>query len=117
MELEDLPGGAVLAARMGSGIEPWPKIAYALEYCTWFPSEEVRTLLADGDFDVRWPLTFAAWYLRECGASVDQPCLHFLSAARLLDQAFAVLSEYTGSEWLSAWRSIFEERARSARCA
>ncbi len=57
-----LPGGVALCERVGKGISPWTELAEAMDYCTRFPAREFAELLAAGDFDVRWPLTFAAWY-------------------------------------------------------
>jgi hypothetical protein len=111
-QLREFPGGPALCERIRHGSDPWPEIAFALIRCTWFPTKDFNRLLANGDFDVRWPLTFTAWYLAECGASVDQGCADFLSAATLWEQARDVLPEYTGPDWLAAWRSRFEQAHR-----
>src|SRR5947208_2362641 len=83
--MQGLPGISTLCKRVRAGASPWPEIAGAMSYCTGFPVEEFNTLLAAGDFDVRWPLTFAAWYCGASGASVDEACAQFLSAANLWD--------------------------------
>jgi hypothetical protein len=85
-----------------------------MSYCTGFPVEEFGALLATGDFDVRWPLTFAAWYWGASSASVDETCADFLSAAGLWDQALEVLPEYDAPEpeWLTMWRARFAECLR-----
>ena len=118
MHLRGLPGSAALCERVRNGAPPWPEIARALSYCMWFPATEFGALLASGDFDVRWPLTFAAWYWVASGASVDEACADFLSRACLWDQAAEVLPEYDGPnvEWLSAWRKRFEECRRTRGC-
>src|SRR5262245_34370686 len=107
--LHGLPGAATMCARVRQGTSPWPDIAGAMSYCAWFPTAEFNALHASGDFDVRWPLTFAAWYWGASGASVDQACADFLSAAGLWTEATEVLPEYTG-DWLNGWRSRFEAR-------
>ena len=108
-----LPGGVALCERVRKGVRPWPDIGGAMSNCTWFPTAEFNALLASGDYDVSWPLTFAAWYWGASGASVDQACADFLSAAALWDKASEVLPEYAGDEWLSTWRSRFEECRRT----
>src|SRR5262249_52234259 len=80
LHLREMPGGAVLCDRIREGTGPWAKIRYAISYCTWFPNEEFAALLLAGDFDVRWPLTFAAWYEGSSGASVDSACADFLAS-------------------------------------
>jgi hypothetical protein len=110
--LQGLPGAAAMCERIRQGAAPWPVIGGAMSYCTWFPAAEFRTLLASGDFDVRWPLTFAAWYWGSSGASVDQACADFLTATGLWDQALEVLAEYTDGEWLPHWRTRFEQCRR-----
>jgi hypothetical protein len=114
--LDDLPGSAGLSARVRDGKPPWPEIGMAMSHCTWFPSAEFRALFVSGDFDVRWPLTFAAWYWGASGASVDQACADFLTGAGLLEQALTVLPEFNGPEWLSAWREGFGHRFGGTRC-
>ena len=111
-----LPGGATICERVRKGVPPWPDIGGAMSYCTWFPTAEFNALLASADFDVRWPLTFTAWYWGASGASVDQECADFLSTAGLWDKASEVLPEYTGGDWLPAWRSRFQECGRTKRC-
>lgn len=65
-------------------IETWSVIERHLQR---FPAGEFRDLLASGDFDVHWPLTFAAWYKQASGVSVNQACVDFLSSANLWDEA------------------------------
>src|SRR5262245_6318567 len=89
-----LPGSKTMCERIRKRIAPWPAIGEAMSYCTSFPTAEFSALLASGDFDVRWPLTFVAWYWGATSASVDQDCADFLTAADLWDQALAVLPEY-----------------------
>jgi hypothetical protein len=115
--LRGLPGSPAMCQQVRKGAAPWTDIAGAMSYCTWFPAAEFGALLASGDFDVRWPLTFAAWYWGASGASVDEACADFLSAAGLWDQALEVLPEYNGPdpEWLSDWRTRFEECRRTRR--
>src|SRR5262249_37788018 len=72
--------------------------------CTWFPAAAFAALLASGDFDVRWPVTFAAWYWSASGATVDEACADFLSAADLWDQAREVLPEYDAPILYGCWR-------------
>src|SRR5262245_49976605 len=96
--IRNLPGAAVMCERVRSGVRPWPDIGGAMSYCTGFPEPEFSALLASGDFDVRWPLTFAAWFWGASSASVDKGCAAFLTAANLWDQALAVLPEYAGTE-------------------
>jgi hypothetical protein len=81
-----------------------------MSYCTRFPVAEFGALLASGDFDIRWPLTFAAWYWGATSATVDEACAKFITAAGLWDEASGVLSEYEGPDpdWLFAWRKRFE---------
>jgi hypothetical protein len=107
-DIQGLPGSAAICERVRKGDAPWPEIGGAMSYCTGFPAAEFGALLASGDFDVRWPLTFAAWYCGASGASVDQACAAFLSAAGLWDEALAVLPKYTGRDWLPGWRSRFK---------
>jgi hypothetical protein len=105
--LLELPAGAAMCERVRNGSGPRPAIGAAMGFCTSFPTKEFIALLASRDFDVRWPLTFAAWYLGSCGASVDEMCADFLSEAYLWDQALQVLPEYAGREWLDKWRVRF----------
>ena len=106
--LRELPGGSTFCDRVRQGSTPWPAIEFATEFCTGFPADEFRALRTAGDFDVRWPLSFAAWYWGESGASVDHKCAEFLSEAGLFKQARGVLTEYAaGPDWLSAWRERF----------
>jgi hypothetical protein len=106
--LRELPGGSVFCDRVREGRAPWPAIEFATRYCTGFPTDEFRALWAAGDFDVRWPLLFAAWYWGETSASVDRACARFLSEVSLSAPARAVLPEYAaGPDWLTAWRERF----------
>jgi hypothetical protein len=112
--LQQLPGGASLCERIRDGLDPWPQIAEAMSNCTAFPAAEFGRLLASGDFDVRWPLTFAAWYSGASGASVDNACRDFLVTTGLWQQALDVLPDYCGAEWLLGWRTEFEKRSQAA---
>lgn len=98
--------------RVDSG--PWAHIREAISSGAGFPAAAFRGLLASGDFNVRWPLTVAAWYGFATGISVDQECVEFLTESNLWDQAWAALLEYdveyTGLPWVSAWRAGFERR-------
>lgn len=111
--LRGMPGGATLCKRVRTGSDPWPEIARAISYCTHFPTAAFDALLASGRFDVRWPLTFAAYFLGSCGATVDPICARFLTAAGLWDEALEVLPEYTEPVWLNEWRESFIGRQRS----
>ncbi len=70
--IRKLPGSQSLCEQVAKGAAPWPSIAGAMSYCSSFPTHEFTELLASGHFDVRWPLTFAAWYWGSSGASVDK---------------------------------------------
>ena len=84
--------------------ETWSVIERHLQR---FPAGEFRDLLASGDYDVRWPLTFAAWYNEASSASVDQACLDFLTSANLWGEALKVFPEYSDRQDLSSWLSLF----------
>jgi hypothetical protein len=107
--IKDLPGGVTLCEQVRKGSSPWMEIAYAMYNCTMFPANEFLLLLESDDFNIRWPLTFAAWYWLASGASVDQPCADFLTYISLWEQALAILPEYSSSDILSKWRSNFEQ--------
>ena len=106
--LQGLPASSAICERVRQGVTPWPAIGRAMSYCTWFPRAEFSDLLSSGEFDVRWPLTFAAWYWGASGASVDQACAQFLTANTLWAKALEVLPEYTGLDWLSGWQLRFK---------
>jgi hypothetical protein len=106
--LQRFPGGITLCERVRQGEVPWPAIGEKLLYCTEFPVVEFRDLLASGDFDVRWPLSFAAWYKISSSESVDQACVDFLTTANLWDEALQVFPEYSERSDLSSWLSIFK---------
>jgi hypothetical protein len=104
----ELPGGSAFCDRVREGRAPWPAIWFATRYCTGFPADEFRAIWAAGDLDVRWLLSFAAWYCGATSASVDRECAWFLSEVSLTAQARAVLPEYSaGPDWLSAWQERF----------
>lgn len=106
--LQKFPGGITFCERVRKGDVPWPAIGEKLMRGTWFPAEEFRDLLASRDFDVRWPLTFAAWYKQASSASVDQACMDFLTSANLWDEALKVFPEYSERHDLSSWLSLFK---------
>lgn len=81
----------------------WGRIGFAVIDCAGFPLPEFNALFAQGDFDVRWPLTFACWYVGQSGASVDRLCAAFLKQKGLCEAAQELLSEYGNNQWVSAW--------------
>jgi hypothetical protein len=95
---------------------PWAEIREAMS-CTGFPAAAFRRLLESGDFNVRWPLTFAAWRWFATGVRVDQECAEFLTEGNLWEQTWAALIEYDGAytdlPWVSAWRAGFEQSSLS----
>lgn len=107
--IRGLPGSESLCERVDGANPPWPAISEAMSYCAGFPSKEFAELLASGNFDVRWPLTFAAWHWGASGSSVDQACADFLSKNGLWEKALEVLPEYSVREWLPGWRAQFEK--------
>jgi hypothetical protein len=109
-DLQKLPGGITLCKRVRKGEEPWPVIRDAIMDCTIFPSAEFYGLREKGDFDVRWPLTFAAWYWGVSGGSVDKACTDFLSANKLWDEAIKVFPEYGDPEWLCEWVNHLKQK-------
>jgi hypothetical protein len=113
-----LPGGHDLCARIGEAMcDPsalptstraaWLQLGIDLVYCTGFPAAIFQFLRSEGDFDIRWPLTFAARYWGASGASVDEKCAAFLRENDLADEALEVLGEYTGEDWVRMWRERF----------
>lgn len=116
--IQGLPGSTALGERIRraaldypwrKGSRAWREIGDAMTNCNGCPYRAFDILHASGDFDVRWPLTFAAWYWGASGASVDDDCAYFLSDAGLWDQALEVLPEYAEKEWLSVWRIRIEQ--------
>jgi hypothetical protein len=116
-----LPGGASMCDRILAALQGdpgqmatrklWLRLAWDLFYCSFFPGDVFQALHSQGDFDVRWPLSFACCYVLDSGASVDILCADFLHNAGLWAQARAVLHEYTGQEGVSGWRERFEQLA------
>jgi hypothetical protein len=82
----------------------WTEIRFRLVYCAGFPASAFGVLCSGGDFDIRWPLTFALWYFADSGASVNELCANFLAKHCLWKQALQVLSEYPDD-----WRQQFEQ--------
>ena len=112
--LQSLPGGQSLCANIRRAIvshtrNRWSAIGAAAALCTHFPADEFRQLHSVGDFDVRWVITFAAWFWGASGASVDSKCRAFLKETGLLDAARFALREYGAPDWVSAWRTAFAE--------
>jgi hypothetical protein len=58
-DVHELPGGQRLSDKIRSGSSPWPAIRFAAVYCTGFPADAFRILMSEGEFDIRWPLSFA----------------------------------------------------------
>jgi hypothetical protein len=102
-----------MCRRIREGKTPWRQIGEATLYCTAFPVREFERRRSTADFDVRWPLTFAAWFWGASGAAVDRECAAFLVDSGFREQASAALAEYEGGEWLGEWRSQFEEALRT----
>lgn len=117
-----LPAGRDLGERIRSVLQSppgdntgvshlWAQLGFDLVLCTGFPEEVFEALRVTGDFDIRWPLTFACHYWGQTSASVDSACATWLRNAGLWEPARAVLPEYTnehtGEEWVDAWRKRF----------
>ena len=113
-----LPGGRAMCTRIRAAMQDppalptatrsaWLQLGIDLVYCTGFPEAIFQFLRSEGDFDIRWPLTFAARYWGASGGSVDKPCAAFLRENGLAYEALQVLGEYTGEDWLRMWRERF----------
>ena len=108
--LQGLPGGTAFCENVRDGHSPWRAIGSAALRCNAFPAEDFATLLSQGDFDCRWPLSFAAWHWKTSGVSVDNACIGFLASAGLSEQVDRLLSEYRDkSDWLSEWHERFRK--------
>ncbi len=107
-----LPASGAFKSGIHDAGGPWADIHHPMSSGAGFPTDAFRGLLGAGNFNVRWPLSFAAWRWFATGASVDRECAGFLSEAHMWVQAWAALEEYvgeyTGLPWLSVWRSGFE---------
>lgn len=121
--IRELPGGDEMCARITGSLSAdsetrtehdnsWLEIGIALTYCTAFPVHEFTFLAEAGEFDVRWPLTFACWYWGASGASVDSHCAKFIQHQNLVEPARATLCQYSG-EFVSKWREDFVQQLTS----
>jgi hypothetical protein len=108
--VRDLPGGTGFCKGLRTTAPAWQAIATKLFYCCGFPDEAFGELAADGTFDVRWPLSFAACYFGLSGAHIDEACETFLLHRGFWEEAVKVLPEYRCDEWVTDWRKGFQRR-------
>ncbi len=107
--VQSLPGGAKLCDFIRNGDPSWGAIAEAMYEHKGFPKDEFHMLAVVGVFDIRWPLTFAAWYRLSSDASVDQECAEFYTNLAIWEHVLAILPEYSGITGLSGWAEGFPQ--------
>ena len=106
-EILALPGGEKLCEFIRKGHKPWGEIGEAMYCHKGFPKEEFYVLAVIGHLDIRWPLTFAAWYCLSSGESIDEECADFYTNTAAWDHVLAVLPQYSCIDGLSDWVERF----------
>lgn len=103
--IRDLPGGQSMSDHMLTGSDEWSSIAELLFFCSGFPSIEFNALHSSAEFDIRWPLTYSAWYFGSSGGSVEIDCIEFVVGIHGQRDAKNALNEYIGPQWLDTWKA------------
>lgn len=103
--IRELPGGQSMSDRILNGFDEWASIAELLFFCGGFPYVEFNALSHHTDFDIRWPLSYAACYFGSSGGSVDTECLEFVVGIERQQDAKNALNDYIGDQWLEAWKT------------
>jgi hypothetical protein len=88
-------------------------IAEAMYLHTGFPNRVFFSLVRCNYFDVKWPLTFAAWYKLYSSSSVDQECADFFTNCNLWKHVQKILPTYYANNDLSGWAKQLSKYRKS----